>query len=154
MGNVLGICLDKPQEALWLVLAYSKHKIMQSSESFPQSFNKTVWRVTIETKHGNGTMPFTRRGLTLLTTFRTYLQHGCRQKRQLHYYFSSHNKYVRKTTDTVLLFLNFVDRTCQMSTVGGSADSRLRRTTRTSCRIYTSLPPDDGQLATPKHVEV
>jgi hypothetical protein len=34
------------------------------------------------------------------------------------------------------------------------AGSRLRRTTRTSCRIYTLLPPDDGLLANPKHVEV
>jgi hypothetical protein len=34
------------------------------------------------------------------------------------------------------------------------ADSRLRRTTRTNCHIYTLLPPDDGLLASPKHVEV
>jgi hypothetical protein len=34
------------------------------------------------------------------------------------------------------------------------ADSRLRRTTRTNCRIYTLLPPDDGQLASPRLVEV
>jgi hypothetical protein len=25
---------------------------------------------------------------------------------------------------------------------------------RSNCRIYTSLPPDDGLLASPKHVEV
>jgi hypothetical protein len=31
------------------------------------------------------------------------------------------------------------------------ADSQL---TRTNCRIYTLLHPDDGQLATPKHEEV
>jgi hypothetical protein len=30
----------------------------------------------------------------------------------------------------------------------------FQRTTRTSCFIYTLLPPDDGQLASPKHVEV
>jgi hypothetical protein len=30
---------------------------------------------------------------------------------------------------------------------------RLRRTTRTNCHMYTLLPPDDGQLASPKHVE-
>jgi hypothetical protein len=35
-----------------------------------------------------------------------------------------------------------------------SADSQLRRTTRTSCHIYTFLPPDDGLLASPIHVEV
>jgi hypothetical protein len=34
------------------------------------------------------------------------------------------------------------------------ADSQLRRTTRTNCHIYTLLPPDDGQLASPKHEEV
>jgi hypothetical protein len=34
------------------------------------------------------------------------------------------------------------------------ADSQLKRTTRTNCCIYTLLPPDDGQLAHPKHVEV
>jgi hypothetical protein len=34
------------------------------------------------------------------------------------------------------------------------ADSQLKRTTRNNCCIYTSLPPDDGQLARPKHVEV
>jgi hypothetical protein len=33
---------------------------------------------------------------------------------------------------------------------------QLRRTTRTNCHIpvYTLLPPDDGLLASPKHVEV
>jgi hypothetical protein len=25
---------------------------------------------------------------------------------------------------------------------------------RTNCHIYTLLPPDDGQLASPKHLEV
>jgi hypothetical protein len=34
------------------------------------------------------------------------------------------------------------------------ADSRLRRTTRTNCHIYTLLPPDDGLLANPKHIQV
>jgi hypothetical protein len=34
------------------------------------------------------------------------------------------------------------------------ADSRLRRTTHTNYHIRTLLPPDDGQLASPKHVEV
>jgi hypothetical protein len=34
------------------------------------------------------------------------------------------------------------------------ADSQLRRTTRTNCHIYTLLPPDDGLLASRKHVEV
>jgi predicted phage tail protein len=29
-----------------------------------------------------------------------------------------------------------------------------KRTTRTNCHTYTMLPPDDGQLASPKHVEV
>jgi hypothetical protein len=27
-------------------------------------------------------------------------------------------------------------------------------TTRINCHVYTFLPPDDGQLASPKHVEV
>jgi hypothetical protein len=36
----------------------------------------------------------------------------------------------------------------------GPADSRLRRTTRINCRIYTLLPPGDGILASPKHAEV
>jgi hypothetical protein len=40
------------------------------------------------------------------------------------------------------------------STVGGPTDSRLRRTTCTNCHIYTLLPPDDGLLASPKHVDV
>jgi hypothetical protein len=30
----------------------------------------------------------------------------------------------------------------------------LFSTTRTICCIYTLLPPDDGQLASPKHVEI
>jgi hypothetical protein len=34
------------------------------------------------------------------------------------------------------------------------ADSRLKRTTRTICCIYTLLPADDGQLVSPKHVEL
>jgi hypothetical protein len=38
---------------------------------------------------------------------------------------------------------------CQLS-----ADRQLSRTTRTNCHIYTLLPPDDGQLASPKHAEV
>jgi hypothetical protein len=35
----------------------------------------------------------------------------------------------------------------------GMADSRLIHTTRTNCHIYTLLPPYDGLLASPKHVE-
>jgi hypothetical protein len=35
-----------------------------------------------------------------------------------------------------------------------SADSQQKHTTHTNCCIYTLLPPDDGQLASPKHVEV
>jgi hypothetical protein len=34
------------------------------------------------------------------------------------------------------------------------ADSHLTSTTCTSCYIYTLLPPDDGLLASPKHVKV
>jgi hypothetical protein len=34
------------------------------------------------------------------------------------------------------------------------ADGQLRRTTSTSCHIFTFLPFDDGLLANPKHVEV
>jgi hypothetical protein len=34
------------------------------------------------------------------------------------------------------------------------ADSQLKRTTRSICCIYTLLPPDDGQLASPKYVEL
>jgi hypothetical protein len=34
------------------------------------------------------------------------------------------------------------------------ADSQLKRTTRTNCCVYTLLPPDDGHLASPKHVDV
>jgi hypothetical protein len=30
----------------------------------------------------------------------------------------------------------------------------VKSTTCTNCRIYTWLPPDDGQLARPKHIEV
>jgi hypothetical protein len=37
---------------------------------------------------------------------------------------------------------------------GQSTDSQLKRTTRTNCHIYTLLPLDDEQLASPKHVEV
>jgi hypothetical protein len=29
-----------------------------------------------------------------------------------------------------------------------------QRTTHTNCRIYILLPPDDGLLASPKHVEL
>jgi hypothetical protein len=39
------------------------------------------------------------------------------------------------------------------STVGGTTNSRLRRTTRINCHIYTWLPPDDGLLESPKHVD-
>jgi hypothetical protein len=35
-----------------------------------------------------------------------------------------------------------------------TCDSQLKRTTHTNCNIYTLLPPDDGLLASPKHVEV
>jgi hypothetical protein len=35
-----------------------------------------------------------------------------------------------------------------------STVSQLRRTTRTNRCIYTLLRPDDGQLASPKHVQV
>jgi hypothetical protein len=31
---------------------------------------------------------------------------------------------------------------------------KLKRKTRNICCICTLLPPDDGQLASPKHVEV
>jgi hypothetical protein len=41
---------------------------------------------------------------------------------------------------------------CQLARLG--ADSQLKRTTRTICYIYALLPPDDGELASPKHVEV
>jgi hypothetical protein len=34
------------------------------------------------------------------------------------------------------------------------ADSQLRRTAYTNCCIYTLLPPDDGQQASTKHVEL
>jgi hypothetical protein len=37
---------------------------------------------------------------------------------------------------------------------GRPADSRLRRATRTNCHMYTLLPPDEGLLASPEHVEV
>jgi hypothetical protein len=33
-------------------------------------------------------------------------------------------------------------------------DSQLKRTARAICCIYTLLPPDDGQLESPKHVDV
>jgi hypothetical protein len=33
-------------------------------------------------------------------------------------------------------------------------DSELKLTTRANCHTYTLLPPDDGLLASPKHVEV
>jgi hypothetical protein len=34
-----------------------------------------------------------------------------------------------------------------------SADSQTSRITRTNCHIYKWLPPGDGLLASPKHVE-
>jgi hypothetical protein len=34
------------------------------------------------------------------------------------------------------------------------ADSQLRSTIRTNCHIYTLLSPDDGLVASSKHVEV
>jgi hypothetical protein len=37
---------------------------------------------------------------------------------------------------------------------GWPAGSRLRRTTRTNCCIYTLLPTEDGLLESPKHLEV
>jgi hypothetical protein len=43
--------------------------------------------------------------------------------------------------------------TCWL-TVGGPTGSRLRRTTCTSCHIYELVPPDDGLLASPKHVDL
>jgi hypothetical protein len=44
-------------------------------------------------------------------------------------------------------------RTVRLSRLSAGLDG-VERTTRTSCRIYTLLPPDDGQLASPKHVEL
>jgi hypothetical protein len=42
-----------------------------------------------------------------------------------------------------------------MLTVGGQTRRQsTKTTTRTNCHIYTLLPPDDGILASPKHVEV
>jgi hypothetical protein len=38
-------------------------------------------------------------------------------------------------------------------TVNWPADSQ-QHTARTNCYIHTLLPPDDGQLAGPKHVRV
>jgi hypothetical protein len=38
--------------------------------------------------------------------------------------------------------------------VADPAGSRLRRTSRTNYHIYTLLPPDNGLLASPKHVEM
>jgi hypothetical protein len=35
-----------------------------------------------------------------------------------------------------------------------AADSKLQHATSTISCVYTLLPPDDGQLASPKHVEV
>jgi hypothetical protein len=37
---------------------------------------------------------------------------------------------------------------------GWAADSLLRRTTHINCRLYTLLPPGDGPLSNPKHLEV
>jgi hypothetical protein len=34
------------------------------------------------------------------------------------------------------------------------ADIQLKRTTTKTCHIYTLLPPDNGLLASPKHVEL
>jgi hypothetical protein len=34
------------------------------------------------------------------------------------------------------------------------ADSQIKRTTHANCCTYILLPPDDGQTASPKHVEV
>jgi hypothetical protein len=51
----------------------------------------------------------------------------------------------------------YICNTCWVGTGPTSTrptDSRLKRTTRTICCIYTLLPPDNRQLATPKHVDV
>jgi hypothetical protein len=42
----------------------------------------------------------------------------------------------------------------EWNTPSSAADSRLRITIHTNCHIYTLLPPDDGLLASPKHVEL
>jgi hypothetical protein len=53
------------------------------------------------------------------------------------------------------LYVLYVLVNCQQAWIPTRpANSQLRHTTCTSCCIYTLLPPDDGQLASPKHVEV
>jgi hypothetical protein len=47
-----------------------------------------------------------------------------------------------------------VVRISRLSIPSRPADSWLLHTKRTSCDIYTLLPPDDGLLASLKHVEV
>jgi hypothetical protein len=55
--------------------------------------------------------------------------------------------------------VRFVD--CQLAWLGWDCaiptrqtDSQLKRTTHINCCIYTLLSPDDGQVASPKHVEL
>jgi hypothetical protein len=45
-------------------------------------------------------------------------------------------------------------RVARFSRMSAGLDSQLRRTTRTVIYTYTLLPPNDGLLASPKHVEV
>jgi hypothetical protein len=54
------------------------------------------------------------------------------------------SRYICDNWYVLYVFVNF----------GGPAEWRLRRATRTNYHVYTLLPPDEGLLASPKHVEV
>jgi hypothetical protein len=60
--------------------------------------------------------------------------------------------YIYATIGTCCTSQSTVDRPASIPI--RPANGQLRRTTRTNCHMYTLLHPDEGLLASPKHVEV
>jgi hypothetical protein len=62
---------------------------------------------------------------------------------------------MKQNTTCLILCFVVIDNVHVMSPIQTRpADSQLKRTTGTICCIYTQLPPDDGHLASMKHVEL
>jgi hypothetical protein len=62
--------------------------------------------------------------------------------------------YIRENWYVLFVLVDFRRGWLEWTIKARPADSRLKRTTRTSFCVYTLLPPDDGLLASPKHVQL
>jgi hypothetical protein len=63
-----------------------------------------------------------------------------------------HQEVTMYICDTCYVLYVLVD--CQLVFLECSIPKRPAGSQRTNCCMYTLLPPEDGQLAKPKHVEV